>query len=169
MKNLERSVNLLAEEFLKDNVEITYLEINEFAVDAIIYIKTSFHSESFNVMHHNDKYFLDTTSVGFSNSECNNVEEVISTLRDRVIYGMKINGPKVKPIDMKKVKSLSKKHNINIVEFIGSTFIESSGFKILADIEKEFAYLTVGLKTIEIPFDKVNSTLESLSSFEAIN
>lgn len=169
MKCFKNSVELLEKEFKDNNVKITYHEKNELDSDATIFITCEHYSESIDAMYVDDEYYLDASVTSFRPVECKSVEDVIDIIRKRVNFALKMNGPKIKPVDIKKLTALSKKHNINITEFIGSTFIESSGFKVLADLEKELAYLTVGLKTVEIPFDRVNATLESLSSFEIIN
>jgi CRISPR/Cas system Type II protein with McrA/HNH and RuvC-like nuclease domain len=172
MKSLETKIKEINSNFKNNEVTITFLERNEFQADVSINIIAEFFRESIDIIKMSDKeYCLFSTSTNFPKFECKSIDDVIVAITKRIEFSQKISGVNFKSadIDLDKINILSNKYGFKIKAFQGATIISHENFNVLCNIEKELMFLTVGIKTVEVPFIKVKETLDSLSLFEAVN
>lgn len=169
MKHFKEQVESLAKEFSDEELKLSYDKRNDFNADACVSISTKGHYEMIDIMFMPDEYDLSSTSLNFANTQCTTIKEAIEIIKHRVIYALKIVGANAIEVDFELLKQLEAKYDIKIKTLYGSTSVVHAGFSIICNMEKEFAYLTIGIKTIEVPLSKIKETLEQLSQFNGIN
>lgn len=171
MIHFNKEIEKLNREYQSKDVILEYLKLDQFHANASITIKTQHYIETINVLFTQSDlpFYLDSSAINFTSREHKTLDDVLLAIEDRVNYAISITGTKKELLSDDELLRIKKIFDLDIQILHGASIINYADFRILCNLEKLVAYITIGFKTIEIPLSKVRETLDMLSDFKAIN